>query len=30
MPDEERLKFLDHVYESGERFWDSADMYMDR
>ena len=28
-PDEERLKFLDHVYESGQRFWDTADMYGD-
>jgi predicted aldo/keto reductase-like oxidoreductase len=27
--DEERLKFLDHVYASGQRFWDSADMYGD-
>lgn len=28
-PDEERMKFLDHIYEAGERFWDSADMYGD-
>lgn len=28
-PDEERYAFLDHVYKSGELFWDSADMYMD-
>ncbi|CAK7216207.1 hypothetical protein SBRCBS47491_002743 [Sporothrix bragantina] len=27
--DEERFKFLDHVYESGERFFDTADMYGD-
>ena len=27
--DEERLKFLDHVYELGETNWDSADMYAD-
>lgn len=27
--DEERIKFLDHVYASGQRFWDSADMYGD-
>ncbi len=27
--DEERLKFLDHVYASGQRFWDTADMYGD-
>lgn len=27
--DDERLKFLDHVYTSGQRFWDSADMYGD-
>lgn len=29
LPDEERLKFLDHVYESGELFWDSSDVYGD-
>lgn len=28
-PDEERLKFLDTLYDEGELFWDSADMYMD-
>lgn len=28
-PDEERYAFLDHVYESGNRFWDTADIYMD-
>lgn len=28
-PDKERLKFLDYVYEAGERHWDSADMYGD-
>lgn len=28
-PDEERYALLDHVYNSGELFWDSADMYMD-
>ncbi|TKA27214.1 hypothetical protein B0A50_04551 [Salinomyces thailandicus] len=28
-PDEERYKILDRCYESGELFWDSADMYMD-
>lgn len=27
--EEERLAFLDHVYASGERFWDTADMYGD-
>jgi aryl-alcohol dehydrogenase-like predicted oxidoreductase len=27
--DEERLAFLDHVYESGELNWDSADVYGD-
>ncbi|CAK7235073.1 hypothetical protein SBRCBS47491_009168 [Sporothrix bragantina] len=27
--DEERLAFLDKVYNLGERFWDTADMYMD-
>lgn len=28
-PDEERLRFLDHVHASGETFWDTADVYMD-
>lgn len=28
-PDEERYAVLDHVYKSGELFWDSADMYGD-
>merc|ERR1712130_519110 len=28
-PDEDRFKVLDKLYESGEFFWDSADMYMD-
>ncbi|EXJ70255.1 alcohol dehydrogenase [Cladophialophora psammophila CBS 110553] len=28
-PDEERYAMLDHVYEAGERFWDSADIYAD-
>ncbi|KIX94351.1 uncharacterized protein Z520_10061 [Fonsecaea multimorphosa CBS 102226] len=28
-PDEERLALLDHVYASGELFWDSADIYKD-
>lgn len=28
-PDEERFKVLDRAYELGERFWDSADVYMD-
>src|SRR5882757_11493488 len=28
-PDEERFVMLDHVYNSGQRFWDSADMYAD-
>lgn len=28
-PDEERYALLDHIYESGELFWDSADMYAD-
>ena len=28
-PDEERYAMLDHVYKSGELFWDSADMYAD-
>lgn len=27
--DEERLALLDHAYASGERFWDTADMYGD-
>ncbi|KAI9062200.1 Aldo/keto reductase [Trametes sanguinea] len=29
LPDEERLKILDAVYESGCRNWDTADMYGD-
>ncbi|KAI9751369.1 MAG: hypothetical protein M4579_006110 [Chaenotheca gracillima] len=29
LPDEDRFKILDRVYESGERFWDSADVYND-
>ncbi|KAK4888625.1 hypothetical protein LTR28_002903, partial [Elasticomyces elasticus] len=28
-PDEERFAVLDKLYESGELFWDSADMYLD-
>ncbi len=28
-PDEERLAFLDHVYQSGQRNWDTADIYGD-
>ena len=28
-PDEDRFKVLDRAYEMGERFWDSADIYMD-
>ncbi|ERS99005.1 hypothetical protein HMPREF1624_04200 [Sporothrix schenckii ATCC 58251] len=27
--DEERLGFLDRAYAMGERFWDTADMYLD-
>ena len=27
--DEDRFKILDKAYEMGERFWDSADVYMD-
>jgi aryl-alcohol dehydrogenase-like predicted oxidoreductase len=27
--DEERLKVLDHIYRSGEYFWDTADIYGD-
>lgn len=27
-PDAERLALLDAAYEMGERFWDSADMYV--
>lgn len=27
--DEERLKILDAVYESGSTFWDTADIYGD-
>ncbi|KAI9062185.1 Aldo/keto reductase [Trametes sanguinea] len=29
MPDEERFKVLDAVYESGCTFWDTADRYLD-
>jgi aryl-alcohol dehydrogenase-like predicted oxidoreductase len=29
LPDDQRLAFLDHVYESGEAFWDSSDVYGD-
>ncbi|KIW35163.1 uncharacterized protein PV07_01877 [Cladophialophora immunda] len=28
-PDEERYAILDHAYEAGELFWDSADIYGD-
>lgn len=28
-PDEERFQVLDHAYEKGEVFWDSADIYKD-
>ncbi|KAK4946953.1 hypothetical protein LTR10_014095 [Elasticomyces elasticus] len=28
-PDEERYALLDHLYNSGELFWDTADMYGD-
>lgn len=28
-PDEERFAVLDHIYNSGELFWDSADIYLD-
>lgn len=28
-PDEERYAILDHVYQSGCHFWDSADLYGD-
>ena len=28
-PDEERFKFLDYLYEKGELFWDTADVYGD-
>lgn len=28
-PDEERYALLDHIYQSGELFWDTADMYGD-
>lgn len=28
-PDEQRLKVLDHLYASGERFWDTANVYGD-
>jgi aryl-alcohol dehydrogenase-like predicted oxidoreductase len=27
--DEDRLAFLDHVYESGQRHWDTSDLYGD-
>lgn len=27
--DEDRLKLIDHIYESGQRFWDTAEMYGD-
>ncbi|KAJ3001355.1 hypothetical protein NUW54_g6480 [Trametes sanguinea] len=29
MPDEERFKVLDAVYENGCTFWDTADRYAD-
>ncbi|KIW92738.1 uncharacterized protein Z519_06586 [Cladophialophora bantiana CBS 173.52] len=29
LPDDQRMKFLDHVLESGETFWDSSDVYGD-
>ncbi len=28
-PDEDRLKVLDHLYQTGERFWDTANVYGD-
>jgi len=28
-PDEERMALLDKLYQDGELFWDSADMYAD-
>ncbi len=28
-PDEQRNAILDHVYKSGELFWDTADVYAD-
>lgn len=28
-PDEERMKLIDKIYNDGELFWDSADMYGD-
>lgn len=28
-PNEERFTLLDHVYKSGELFWDTADVYAD-
>lgn len=28
-PDKERFAMLDHIYDAGERFWDTADMYGD-
>lgn len=27
-PDSERLALLDYAHEQGERFWDTADMYV--
>ncbi|KIW68207.1 hypothetical protein PV04_04168 [Phialophora macrospora] len=29
LPDDQRLAFLDHVFASGETFWDSSDVYGD-
>ena len=29
LPDDQRLAFLDHVFKSGETFWDSSDVYGD-
>lgn len=29
LPDEERLKFLDYICDSGMTFWDSSDIYGD-
>ncbi|OAA56316.1 aldo-keto reductase [Niveomyces insectorum RCEF 264] len=28
-PDEERFAFLDHIYATGQHFWDTADVYGD-